>query len=796
MQSKKIKIITCFKKNKNNNLLDNIKNDFFAENILKTNKIKKRYVQLTDNSISIHICFNKKNEIEILHEKLLIFFLKNPNIKPSDVVITSFSIDTYIPYINATFKSLNKKEQIPFFISTQFSKKTEIILSSFNKILNLSNNRFKNEEILALLDVPAIAKNFNISQEEINILYNWIEETNIRWAIHEKHKDDLLFPKHHQNTWLYGIEKLLLSYAMNNTENIWSNVLSCSVINGSRAELIGKLIQFIKKLEKWQKKLSKPQYLIYWRSLSKMLINDFFYRNSETEASIHIIQKNWMEIINDGLSSNYSSKISINILQKQFIYKYNRINNQKFLPGMLNFCHPTSICYIPFKIICIIGADHQSTQNINSMDGINLLNKYSLIGDINIYEQYCYLFLQSISCAKKYFYISYVGYSIKDQSKIYPSVLVDQLLNYIALNYCLMGDENLSLDKNTKNIFKKLCTKYKQNYFYNKKNIDLFIKNNLENASVKIDVKKYNKNILKKNHLNNIHLIDLINFWRNPIRYFVENTLNIKFNVKQQEINTTEPFLINKLESFKIRNILLNKIINNEDITKLFEYYMLSGKLPYDFFGKIFWDKNIKRMKSIAKKVIKYKNKSEEKKICLKVKEYQINGILYEIQSTGLLRWKPNLINHSDRISLWLEHLIYSILKGCGDSKIIGDKNQMWSFSPLKPDIACTYLLEYIEGYIRGMRNPIFLTKSGAHWLDQVYDTKNHYIKDDNNTKTQAHKKLLENWTGNEYIKGEKKDFYIQTIIKQLDNNNIQEMCKIAKKWLTPILNNKKIKKK
>lgn len=796
IQSKKTKIITCFKKNRNINLLNNIKNDFFLENRLNTNKTKKKYFILTDNSISIHICFNKKHEIEILYEKLLTFFLEHPNIKAKDVVVTSFSIDSYIPYINSVFKSLSKKEQIPFFISKKFSKKTEIMLSSFNTILNLSNNRFKNEEILALLDIPEIAKNFDISEEEINILYNWIEETNIRWAIDEKHKDYLSFPKIHQNTWLYGIEKLLLSYAMNNTENIWNNVLSCSLINGSRTELLEKLIIFIKKLEKWQKKLSKTQNLIYWRSLSKLIINDFFHINAKTEESIQIIQKNWIEMIDDGLLSNYSYKISIKILQKKFINKYNHTNNQKFLPDVLNFCHPSAICYIPFKIICIIGADYQSTQSTNNMESVNFLHKYPLIGDVNIYQQYCYLFLQSISCTQEYFYISYVGYSIKDASKTYPSVLVDQLLNYIAIHYCLIGDKNLSLDKNIAKISKQLCTKYKQNYFYDKKNVNIF-KKKLEKTPINIDTKKHNKNVfnkkeLKKNHFNKINLIDLISFWKNPIRYFVKNTLKIKFNLKQQNINITEPFVVNILDSFKIRNLLLNKIINNQDTRKLFKYYVLSGKLPYKFFGMNFWNKNIKEINSIAKKVIQNKHDTEEKKICLKIQNYQINGILSEIQSTGLLRWKPSLINYSDRISLWLEHLIYSISTGCGESKIIGYKNQTWSFSPLKSDIAYAYLLEYIEGYIRGIKTPLFLIKSGACWLDQVYDKSDNCIKDDENIKRKAYKKLLECWIGNNYIKGEKKDFYINTIIKKLNTNNIKEICKIAKKWLIPILKNRK----
>lgn len=753
-------------------------------------------LKLTDNSISISICFNKKNEIEILYEKLLVFFSQNSSIKPGDIVVISFAMDSYISCINSVFTSVDNKTQIPFFISRKFSKKTEIILSSFKKILKLSDSRFKNEEILELLDTPEIARKFNISEEEISILYHWIEEANIRWAIDSQHKDYLSFPKNKQNTWLYGIEKLLLSYAMNDTEKIWNNILSCSLINGSRTELLGKLIVFIKTLKKWQKKLSKPQYLTYWHSLSQDLINDFFFYSKEIEKSIESIQTNWIEMINDGLSSDYLKKIAINILIKNFFYKYHCTKNEKFLPGVVNFCHPTSICYIPFKIICIIGADHLSIPKVNYLDNFNLLKKYPLIEDVNIYQKYCYLFIQSISCAEQYFYISYVGYSIKDESKIYPSVLVDQLLNYVSLNFCLIGDCNLTLEENTKKIIKHLCKKYKKQYFYEKKHIDSYTKENLKHVFEHICTNIYRKDSLKEHSCTKINLKNLIAFWKNPIRYFCNVNLKIKLNTQEQKINTTEPFLVNQSDAFKIKHILLNKIINNQDTMQFFKNYMLSGKLPYRFFGRIFWNQKIKEMTLIAKEVIKYRILTEEKKINLKIGKYQINGILSEIQNTGLLRWKPNIINFSDRITLWLEHLIYCLLGGSGESKIIGYKSQHWSFSSLTPDVAYSYLLKYITGYMEGIKKPIFLTKSGAYWLDQVYNIKNNCIENDHYIQKKGYKKLLEIWMGNNYIEGEKENFYVKQIIIKLNTKNAKKICETSKKWLIPILKNKKSNKK
>ncbi|AEO08231.1 exodeoxyribonuclease V subunit gamma [Buchnera aphidicola] len=790
IESKQTKITNYFKKYTNSNLLNNIKNNFLKKK--DCNQNTKKLLKATDHSISIHICYNKKNEIEILYETLLVLLDKNPSISPGDIIVTSTSIDTYTSYIHSIFTAINKKKQIPFCIVKNFNKKINIIILSFKKIFNLSNSRFENKEILELLDIPEIASKFDISDEEIKILYHWIEETNIRWAIDEQHKDDLLFPKHKQNTWLYGIEKLLLSYSMNNTNNIWNHIVSSSVINNFRAELISKLIIFINTLKKWQKKLSKSRNIQYWSLLANDIIKDFFSYHKNIEKYFEIIKKKWIKTIDDSKLAYYSNKISINILKILFFNQFNHNKNQNILPGAINFCSASSICYIPFKIICIIGSDHQSIPEKNQLDNFNLLKTYSSIGDLNSYEKSCYLFFQSLSCATKYFYISYVGYSIKDESKICSSHIVNQLLNYISLNFYLSKNDHVNIHDNTKNIIKHICKTHHKKYFYTIKTIDHHVRKELQYTYKNIEKKIDIKDQFNKNTINQVYLQNIINFWKNPIRYFFKYNLNIQFNTKQNIIKTTEPFSVNQLDAFKIKSILLKKIIYNENIDELFQYYVASGKLPYGVFGKIFWDKSIEEMQSIAKFVVTFRNNTQEQNINLKIKKYRINGILSEIQDTGLLRWKPNTINYSDRISLWLEHLIYCISGGIGNSKIIGYKKQIWSFCALEPDIAYYYLLKYIKGYFKGIKKIILLTKSGVSWLDAVYDIKHHIIKKDNLTKQKGNLKLLQTWIGNNFSQGEKNDFYIQKTFVELNEYNIKEICKIAQTWFTPILKYKK----
>ncbi|QFQ32263.1 exodeoxyribonuclease V subunit gamma [Buchnera aphidicola] len=785
---KNIKVNSYFKKYYVNNLLNNIKNNIL--NFTTNKKTLKQTLDPKDNSISINTCYNKQHEIEVLYAILIKILNKNPSIKPHDIVVTSFSLENYKKNINSVFKSQYQKDKISFYIHKKNCKNKQKIFYLFNTILNLSHIRFNNKEVLELLDIPIISKNFNISEEEIKILHNWVEVTNIRWGIDKKHTNDLFFLDIDQNTWFYGIEKLLISYAINEKDKMWNNIHSIVSIDFAKSELIGKLSYLINTLNKWRIKLSKSKKIKCWRSLFQSFINDFFYENIELDQTLTEINKKWKNMIDKIILSGYQKKIFINVLKKNFFHIMQSTNNKKFQLGSINFCHPSVICYIPFKVIYIIGLGSKELPKPPNLDHINLLKKYPLVTDIDHKNTLYHLFLKNFLAAEKYFYMSYIGYSLNNETKIYPSILVEQLVNYIILNFCFKGDEKLKTEDNTRKILDFLYKKHKKTHIYNLINVKK-IKNVKQNKIQNIYQTFFKDTIKLENFKKNNDLIDLknlISFWRHPIRYFFNYTLSTNFS-KKKILSITEPFTINQLENFKINNLLLDDMVNKKDIINTLKKIELSGILPYKNFGKITLEKKCQELKEIVKIINQYRTFPQKKEFFFQIKKYYIKGTLKEIQDTGLLRWKGSTINYPDRISLWLEHLVYCILGGVGESKIIGCDKKIFSFRSLSYKEAHHYLSMYIIGYMKGINTPLLLTKSGSDWLDKVYDIKNHCICKNHHIKKEGYKKLYKRWIGSSYIKGEKEDIYIQKITSKLD---VKKICHISKKWLIPLLKYKK----
>ncbi|WP_321160485.1 exodeoxyribonuclease V subunit gamma [Buchnera aphidicola] len=319
----KNKYTNCYTSTYKNNLLNTIQKNILKPINKKKNKkntdkkIKKIIFNPKDKSISIHICYNLQREIEILHDNLLYILNKDPLILPKDIIVKSFQLHLYIPFINSVFNSTSKKNRIPFIIFNELSDKNHEIISVFNKLLHLEKNRLYNQEIFNLLQISELAKNFRIDNKDLSTLFTLICESGIRWGLDKKHIKNLSLPNNVKCTWEYGIKKIMLGYSMNNKHIAWENTFPYNIENKSNIKLICKIINLVKMLHKWKKKLSTPKLLKTWLPLCRQLINDFFYKSDETENIFNKIEEKWIKIVHTGIQLNY---------KKKFLFQYYEIN--------------------------------------------------------------------------------------------------------------------------------------------------------------------------------------------------------------------------------------------------------------------------------------------------------------------------------------------------------------------------------------------------------------------------------------------------------------------------------------
>ncbi|UWS34207.1 exodeoxyribonuclease V subunit gamma [Erwinia pyrifoliae] len=758
------------------------------------NSRSKRVLNADDRSVEIHLCHSPQREVEVLQDRLLAMMADDPKLTARDIIVMVADIDAYTPFIQAVFGNAPADRAVPFAISDRRASQAHPALQAFISLLSLPDSRFTAEEVLALLEVPAVASRFAIDEEGLSLLRHWVAESGVRWGLDDDSVRELDLPATGQHTWHFGLTRMLLGYAMNSEAGDWQGILPFDESSGLIAELAGNLAELLMQLNRWQQWLSEPRELDSWLPLCRRMLDDFFNSDAETDAALALIEEQWQQAINYGVQAGYRQAVPLTLLRDELSSRLDQQRiSQRFLAGPVNFCTLMPMRSIPFKVVCLLGMNDGVYPRTLPPLGFDLMSQQLQKGDRSRRDDDRYLFLEALNSAQQQLYISYIARSIQDNTERYPSVLVSELVEYISQSFCLAEDSARDVDSSAEAVVKHLHHLHSRmpfaaENFSPQAEFRSFAAEWLPAASGQGTAHPPFMRALPEESETVIGFDKLVRFWRHPVRAFFSLRLGVSFQLEETGLPDAEPFSLDGLSRYQVNSLLLNSLIDGNEGDKLYTRQRAAGVLPYGAFGELFWQEQEAEMSELAAQVREQRAAAENWEISLTLGGVTLSGWLAQVQDNGLLRWRPGKLNVKDGLALWLEHLVYCAMGGSGSSLMLGREKSVWRFPPLAADAAQQQLVHYIGGYRQGMRAPLLLTASGGAWLKACFDQKTGVLQHDEATQKQARGKLLQCWQGNYQVEGEGSDPYLQRLLRRLDDDSVQEMIAQAERWLLPLL--------
>ncbi|HAY0233996.1 TPA: exodeoxyribonuclease V subunit gamma [Escherichia coli] len=753
----------------------------------------KRPLDPLDSSITFHVCHSPQREVEVLHDRLLAMLEEDPTLTPRDIIVMVADIDSYSPFIQAVFGSAPADRYLPYAISDRRARQSHPVLEAFISLLSLPDSRFVSEDVLALLDVPVLAARFDITEEGLRYLRQWVNESGIRWGIDDDNVRELELPATGQHTWRFGLTRMLLGYAMESAQGEWQSVLPYDESSGLIAELVGHLASLLMQLNIWRRGLVQERPLEEWLPVCRDMLNAFFLPDAETEAAMTLIEQQWQAIIAEGLGAQYGDAVPLSLLRDELALRLDQERiSQRFLAGPVNICTLMPMRSIPFKVVCLLGMNDGVYPRQLAPLGFDLMSQKPKRGDRSRRDDDRYLFLEALISAQQKLYISYIGRSIQDNSERFPSVLVQELIDYIGQSHYLPGDEALNCDESEARVKAHLTCHHTRMPFdpqnYQPGNLQSYAREWLPAASQAGKAHSEFVQPLPFTLPETVPLETLQRFWAHPVRAFFQMRLQVNFRTEDSEIPDTEPFILEGLSRYQINQQLLNVLVEQDDAERLFRRFRAAGDLPYGAFGEIFWETQCQEMQQLADRVIACRQPGQSMEIDLACNGVQITGWLPQVQPDGLLRWRPSLLSVAQGMQLWLEHLVYCASGGNGESRLFLRKDGEWRFPPLAAEQALHYLSQLIEGYREGMSAPLLvLPESGGAWLKTCYDAQNDAMLDDDSTLQKARTKFLQAYEGNMMVRGEGDDIWYQRLWRQLTPETMEAIVEQSQRFLLPL---------
>ncbi len=522
-------------------------------------EIQKENRQITaDGSVHFHIAHCPQREVEILHDRLVALFAaaqeRNEPLNPADVLVMMPDIGVYAPHIEAVFGSFCQGEAgfLPYRLNDRPSVQTSLLQNAFTTLLSLPTTRFEAEDVLDFLQIPALQAKFFIQESDLPLLRTWVEHCNIHWGLNKKHKLRLGLPEDDRNSWQFGLERMLLGFAVGDAP-AWQEVEPYSAVSGLQAQLVGRLAECMQTLQKYCEILTNEHTPEKWCEIVLAMLADFFEPTDKYDRQIIQTIQNALESWTDECElGGFADLLTIETVKSVLEEKINsRSGLQNFFPGAINFATLRPMRTIPFDHIWLLGMDDTNYPRKNTPPAIDLMTEMPRPGDRSRRDDEHYLFLEALLSARKSLSISWVGKNIADNSDIPPSIVVSKLQDQINA----LSEENFTEQITTLYPVKT----YSKRYFHGENDLFTYAEK-WRSVHLANENQKTRQVLTQENTKETIGIYELAAFIKNPAQVFYANRLAVHKIYEQPLISPQECFELENLDRYLIIKDLIDTV--------------------------------------------------------------------------------------------------------------------------------------------------------------------------------------------------------------------------------------------
>lgn len=741
----------------------------------------------TDASLRIHACHSPMREVEVLQDQMLAMFAEDPRLQPGEIIVMTPDIEAYAPFISAVFGAPgDARRRIPFCIADRGPLRESSCLQAFFSLLDLRDSRFGATEVLRLLEAPGILKRFGLEAAHLPRLEQWIRQTRICWGEDETTQRALGLPGHGHNTWRAGIERLLLGYALPSRDTeVFHGIRGSNAIEGSDARLLGSFLDFLEQVFALSRRLRQRRRLDAWRDELNATLAAFFTEDEGEQPDLQRVRRMLDELAGLQESAGYAADVPVDVVG---LFLSERLEGEGagrgFMAGGVTFCSMLPMRTIPFKVVCLIGMNHDAYPRESRQLTFDLMAQAPRPGDRSRRNDDKYLFLEALLSARHRLYISYVGQSMQDNSPVPPSVVVSELIDAIQAGYGLPLDhpEEALVTRHRLQPFSAAYFQPGSGLFsYSAEDLQACAAASAQPVPQPFVPGPLRLTADEAAAWRRTDLDRLASFFANPAKFLVRTRLGVRLEKPEAVPADSEPFIIDRLERFDLGSSLLEHRLKGLPPQDAFTALRAEGRLPHGTMGEVEFRDLWSEVDRFAGRLDALRTPGPVSTIDA---QWDIAGFSLAVRLTGLsengcLRYRFGKLRAKDHLDLWLRHLALCLAEPGPDLResvlVCTDRTLR-----LKRATDSRAVLEdLLELYRRGLEQPLcFFPKSSLAYA---------HARRKPSSEARALGSARIAWEGSEAHPGEGTDPYFRRCFETLDPLGA-EFMDLSRRVFDPLL--------
>jgi exodeoxyribonuclease V gamma subunit len=426
--------------------------------------------------------------------------------------------------------------------------------------------------------------------------------------------------------------------------------------------------------------------------------------------------------------------------------------------GVLTFSSLASLRALPYRVVCLLGMTDGAFPSANRPAEFDLMALRPQPGDRQRRLDERNLFLDLVLAARQRLYLSYSGRSIRDNSIVPPSVLLAELLDYVAAACARNPADLASLDTVRRRLtVEHPLQAFSPEYFVNsgdrrRRSFNAeyceALRQGLgdtaalaaaprcaENADGdELDVRERETTLpffagrLEPPPLEwrKVGLEQLLGFFSNPCRTLLVKRLNVALAVAEEELQDEEPFLPDYLGLQALSRRVLPAVLAGSDDDQLLALALAGNEFPPGPLGERLIIGEVARMRRFAMQLAPQLAAAPLPAVHahfdypLAGEMWQLAGALGDLRPTGLVRYRYDEVRPADYLAGWINHLFL-----CAAAPTAVSRQTTWHsrdgsyrLRACEPSIACAHLGELLRLYRSGLSAPLhFFPKSAWAYM-------------------------------------------------------------------------------
>ncbi|WP_156915741.1 exodeoxyribonuclease V subunit gamma [Desulfatirhabdium butyrativorans] len=731
---------------------------------------------LADGSITIHSCHGPYREIQVLKDVLLDIFRKHPDLGAHDVIVMCPDISRYAALIDAVFGSADRDGiDIPYSLSDVRPHMEAEVQDAFLGMLRLARSRLSVQEVFDFLGRDCVRLRFGFQEEDLNRMMDWVQDSGIRWGIDAAHRQSLTGSGFSENSWRFGLERMLLGAAMpSDGTGLFADTAPFEGIEGQDCLLLGELAEVIERLFRMVMQLSESRSIPDWAGLLIDGLETFFARDAAyADASVPIRQ--WLgELTEKSLQAGLDQAFGVELIEAMFEEHIRAHPSYSgFRSGGVTFCNLVPMRNIPCAVVCLIGMNDGAFPRKAPRHAFDLLARHPRIGDRNVREEDRNMFLEALLSARKSVVITYTGQDVQSGTRIPPSGVVRELMDVLV-----SGTSEEADAAGCPVLVSHPMHAYSPAGFRKDASVAHLSATDFEIAKALVSGKRpwpsFIRESIETEAIREIDIDALVRFFRNPTAFFLKSALGLGLESPATPLSDREPMFLDALERYAIESDRLGCALSGAD-TELFDRRIRrSGKLPPAVMGKVQYGAIRMRTNLLIEAALQEGIQRREMPIRIALGERHLRGRIPGVSTDGpigMVVCHNGRLKASRQMEFWLRHLALQLAlprERRMPSRMIGvekdrgkDRITSMTLAALTepPDGILAGLIDlYLDGL--GFPLPFFPETSLAYARALSADG----LSDD-----EAMRKARGAWEGSKYASGEAEEESAQMVYRTED---------------------------